>query len=45
MSVFYNLWQACIPWGTPEEVPEPRLQVPLQRQNAGSDPQGQLSDH
>lgn len=38
-------WQACLPRGTPEEVPESRLQVPLQRQNTGSDPQGQLSDH
>ena len=40
-----NRRQARIPRGSSEEVPEPRFQVPLQWQNAGSDPQSQLPNH
>lgn len=40
-----NLWQACIPRGSSQEVPDPRLQISLQRQNAGTDPQSQFSDN
>lgn len=37
--------QAGLSRGPPEEVPQPGLQVPLQRPDAGTDPQGQLADH
>lgn len=48
ISVLINVCrsqQAGLSRGPPEEVPQPGLQVSLQRPDAGADPQGQLADH
>lgn len=40
-----RLQQACVPRGPPKEVPQPGLQVSLQRPDASADPQSQFADH